>query len=170
MQNNQNKTVLDEIKEAKGLLLGVIGFAGTIGTFGVTVLGWDLATTTLAAIGVSCVILFIGRLILSSERRNAELLNTHIASSEDIVTELREAVSSLNSTAKETRRDTLRIQLSMYIKDQPENIDTILRLAEEYFVRMHGDWYMTAEFNKWAKSQGVEIPNIITSAIIENEA
>ena len=59
-----------------------------------------------------------------------------------------DSVAQLVETAQETRRDTLRIQLLMIMQSQPDNIDTILKLAEAYFVTLEGDWYMTSEFNK----------------------
>lgn len=59
-----------------------------------------------------------------------------------------DSVDKLIETTQETRRDTLRIQLLMIMQSQPDNIDTILKLAEAYFVTLGGDWYMTSEFNK----------------------
>ena len=72
-----------------------------------------------------------------------------------------EHVSKLIKISEDTRKDTLRIQLLMLIKDQPENIDTILKIAESYFVELDGDWYMTSEFKRWAKAHEVEIPDSI---------
>lgn len=63
--------------------------------------------------------------------------------------------------SEDTRKDTLRIQLMMLMKEQEDNIDTILKVAETYFVELQGDWYMTSEFNKWAKRHEVTIPDNI---------
>lgn len=79
-----------------------------------------------------------------------------------------DAVDTLINTTNETRKDTLRIQLLMILEHQPDNIDTILKLAESYFVELHGDWYMTSEFNKWAKAHDIEVPNHIYKAIDDN--
>ena len=80
----------------------------------------------------------------------------------------REDVKILLDNTKETRKDTLRIQLLMILEQQPENIDTILKLAETYFVELHGDWYMTSEFNKWAKAHNIVVPQYIYEAIDTN--
>ena len=85
--------------------------------------------------------------------------------SDERIESFRDAVKELVDTTKETRRDTLRIQLLMLMKDEENNIDTILKLAQTYFVELHGDWYMTSEFNKWAKKHDVDVPNNIYKAI-----
>jgi hypothetical protein len=56
----------------------------------------------------------------------------------------------------------------MILEQQPGNIDTILKLAEEYFVKLGGDWYMTSEFNKWAKAHEIIVPTSIYKAIDDN--
>ena len=83
------------------------------------------------------------------------------------VNSFKEDVKELISVTQETRKDTLRIQLLMILEQQPENIDTILKLAETYFIDLHGDWYMTSLFNRWAKQHDIEIPSQIYSAIKE---
>ncbi len=55
------------------------------------------------------------------------------------IASFREAVDELIDTTRETRRDTLRIQLLMILAHQPDNIDTILKLAQTYFVNLQGD-------------------------------
>lgn len=83
------------------------------------------------------------------------------------VNSFKEDVKELISVTQETRKDTLRIQLLMILEQQPENIDTILKLAETYFIDLHGDWYMTSLFNRWAKQHDIEVPSQIYSAIEE---
>jgi hypothetical protein len=61
---------------------------------------------------------------------------------------LAENVEKVLKISKETRQDTIRIQLLMIMEHQPDNIDTIVKLAEKYFIELKGDWYMTNEFNK----------------------
>ncbi len=79
-----------------------------------------------------------------------------------------DSVDKIAEMTQETRRDTLRIQLLMMIGQNPENVDTILKIAETYFVTWQGDWYMTSEFNKWAKARDVSIPTHIDKAIYNN--
>ena len=57
----------------------------------------------------------------------------------------------------------------MLMQNQPENTDSILKLAETYFVKLHGDWYMSSEFKKWAKAHDVEVPEIIFSKLDSHE-
>jgi hypothetical protein len=57
----------------------------------------------------------------------------------------------------------------MVLSQQPDNVDTIFKLAEAYFVGLQGDWYMTNEFVKWAKNHNIVIPpNIFKSMDISN--
>jgi hypothetical protein len=53
----------------------------------------------------------------------------------------------------------------MIMEHHPENVDTILKLAELYFIKLHGDWYMTNVFNKWAKEHDIVVPAHIYEAI-----
>ena len=62
-------------------------------------------------------------------------------------------MSEIKKLSIETRLDGLRTLLTMYINSQPENHDTILKIAEKYFMEFDGDWVMTDEFLKWADSE-----------------
>lgn len=57
------------------------------------------------------------------------------------------------------RQDNIRTQLLLMISDYPQNIEEIFKLAEEYFVKLEGNWYMSAVFNKWLQSQGLPKPD-----------
>lgn len=65
----------------------------------------------------------------------------------------RGVVEEIKNLAIETRLDNLRTLLTLYIHDQPENHDTILKIAEKYFIEFKGDWVMTDEFLKWADAE-----------------
>lgn len=58
----------------------------------------------------------------------------------------------------EIRLDTTRTQLLMLMEHQPDNHDTILKIAHKYFVELHGNWWMASEFAGWAKAQKVDVP------------
>lgn len=81
------------------------------------------------------------------------------------IKQLTDGMDKVLKISEETRKDTVRIQLLMILKHQPDNIDTILKIAELYFVKLHGDWYMTNVFTKWAKEHDVIIPNSIYQAL-----
>lgn len=73
-------------------------------------------------------------------------------------------IENLTEAVGSIRMDTLRLQMMSLMYRDPKNIDSILKVAEPYF-KNGGDWYMTSEFKKWAKIQGVEIPDEIWRVI-----
>lgn len=74
-------------------------------------------------------------------------------------------IHSLEEQLREIRLDTTRTQLLMVMEHQPHNHDTILKIAERYFLSLSGDWWMTAEFTKWANREGVGIPEALKTVI-----
>lgn len=50
-----------------------------------------------------------------------------------------------------------RMELTNLIKDNPNNIDAILQVAEYYFIELDGNAYAHALFEKWASEHGVAI-------------
>ena len=52
-------------------------------------------------------------------------------------------------------KDGLRTQLLLMILLQPDEQTEILKIAEHYFVKLKGNWYMTSVFSKWCKSRGL---------------
>ena len=162
-------TVLDNVKEMKAWIAGTIGFDATVTGLLVAIFNVDPVKTTIATTATTIVALAIIWLIYRSEKRTRADLHQHIQDSNDLREELRNCMVTNREMMTDIRKDTLRIQLSQYMKDQPDNIDTILKLAEEYFVKMKGDWYMTSEFNKWARNHNIIVPQIISTAIVQNE-
>lgn len=53
--------------------------------------------------------------------------------------------------------DTTRIQLIDMIREEPDNEDSILKLAKHYFVDLSGDWYATALFNDWCAERDIHV-------------
>lgn len=80
-----------------------------------------------------------------------------------------EHLDKLMKISEDTRKDTLRIQLMMLIKDQPDNTDSILKVAEVYFLELDGDWYMTSEFKKWANAHNIEVPDILWAKVRDRD-
>ena len=54
------------------------------------------------------------------------------------------------------------------IHRHPDNIDTILRISERYFVEQNGNWVATSEFIKWANKNGVAVPANIATMVEKN--
>ena len=53
--------------------------------------------------------------------------------------------------------DTTRIQLIDMIREEPDNEDSILKLARHYFVDLSGDWYATALFQDWCAERDIHV-------------
>ena len=64
--------------------------------------------------------------------------------------------SDIKGTLKKLEKDGLRTQLLLLILMQPDEQTEILKIAEHYFVKLKGNWYMTSVFSKWCKSRGLK--------------
>lgn len=62
---------------------------------------------------------------------------------------------------RQIRLDTTRLQLSALIYREPDNIDSILKVAEFYFCELGGNWWMASEFKHWARQHDVDVPENI---------
>ncbi len=150
---NKKQTVFDDIKDCKGYILGVIGFATAVSAFMVEVMGFRKEPTLLGVTCVAICMLFIGMLINRSEKRQMNALEAQKEVSNQRAKKLGESLDEIKRLSIETRLDGLRTLLTMYINSQPENHDTILKIAEKYFMDFGGDWVMTDEFLKWADKE-----------------
>lgn len=63
-------------------------------------------------------------------------------------------VENIEAQCKQNEQDMVRLQLLLLISDYPEETQEIMRVGQRYFDEMHGNWYMTAIFNKWLISNG----------------
>lgn len=57
------------------------------------------------------------------------------------------------------RRNNLRLQLLVLIADYPDLHEEIMTVAEEYFVKLKGNWYLHPVFEKWMAKEGLQRPN-----------
>lgn len=165
MKDKKEGTAWEALSSTWKKIAAVIAAVGVLSKFVVDLFNVDIKY-------VLPVFSFIGLLILleawyvdkQAEHEHKEL-QEHISEANKMISEMTEGIKSLNDITLETRRDTLRIQLSMYMQSQPDNVDTILKLAETYFIKLKGNWYMASEFAKWAKAHNIEIPPQIFSVI-----
>lgn len=186
---NKPKTVWSDVTRVWGRIAGVIAAVGILSTAIVKIFNTPPELTYSMFSGLGIVLLITSFYVdKQAEYTHQEVVAYESAARKDFtevmqmarqqtldmkadsdkrIESFREAVDELIDTTRETRRDTLRIQLLMILAHQPDNIDTILKLAQTYFVDLHGDWYMTSEFNKWAKAHDIEIPTYISNAIQE---
>ena len=61
----------------------------------------------------------------------------------------------VKGTLKKLEKDGLRTQLLLLLLLQPDEETEILKIAEHYFVKLKGNWYMTSMFSKWCKTRGL---------------
>ena len=55
-------------------------------------------------------------------------------------------------------KDVLRTQLLFMVLLRPEEQQEILTIAEHYFEKLKGNWYMTSIFNKWLTANKIAEP------------
>lgn len=65
-------------------------------------------------------------------------------------------------TLSKLERDSVRLQILFMMKFQPERKEKILEIAEYYFHKLKGDWYMTDIFSEWLQENGINIPGWFT--------
>ena len=63
---------------------------------------------------------------------------------------------AIKETLRKLEKDGLRTQLLLLILMQPDEETEILKIAEHYFVKLKGNWYMTSVFSKWCKSRDLK--------------
>jgi hypothetical protein len=66
-------------------------------------------------------------------------------------------LNALRNGQKDMNVRLTRMELMGLIRNNPENTDAILQVAEYYFIQLHGNAYAHAMFEKWAKEHNVAI-------------
>ena len=151
-------TVIDDIKEAKGYILGLIAFATGVATFLVQVWHFRFEPTVILVAAFSLLILAIGYLIHNSEKRQSKALQEHINTADAKVDAIQSTLNEIKDITLENQRTALRIEMGNEIKRRPENHDTIMRMAERYFTPiskggLEGNWVMSDAFQNWVKAE-----------------
>lgn len=75
----------------------------------------------------------------------------------DKLGEFADELNALRNGQKDMNVRLTRMELMGLIRNNPENTDAILQVAEYYFVQLDGNAYAHAMFEKWAKEQNVAI-------------
>ena len=163
-------TVIDDIKESKGYILGVIAFATAVATFLTTAMGFRKEPTITAVAGLAIFVLYLSWLIDRSEKRQIKRLEEHNKETNAIMAGYDKTLECLTSIAKETQLSTLRIEMDNEMARNPANHDTILRYAEKYFIELGGDWVQTDKFCAWVDSENaagrtVHMPPVLMNHI-----
>lgn len=87
-----------------------------------------------------------------------QFLITHHDKKKGVLAEIRKDIKELKQFSKDERLDLLRIQLMTLTHVHPENVVEIMEVAEEYFMKYSGDWYMSSLFKEYLENQGMEVP------------
>lgn len=151
-------TILDTVREAKGWILGAIGFDTAVTTLLVTIFEVDTVKTTIATTATTLVALAIIFLIYRSESRSRQNLQNHIDEANALTEEVKSGMDEIKTMIKENGKSTLRLEINDEMLRNPHNHDTILKMGEKYFCEMEGNWYMTNRFLDWAEQEKVHLP------------
>jgi len=87
-----------------------------------------------------------------------QFLITHHDKKKGVIAEMAKDIKELKKFNQEERLDLLRIQLMTLIHIHPENVVEIMEVAEEYFMKHNGNWYMSSLFKEYLESQNMELP------------
>lgn len=87
-----------------------------------------------------------------------QFLITHHDKKKGVLAEIRKDIKELKQFNKDERLDLLRIQLMTLTHIHPENVVEIMEVAEEYFMKHSGNWYMSSLFKEYLEKQGMDIP------------
>lgn len=101
-----------------------------------------LLTTILSSAGVFSLIQFF---VVRHDRKKEDLVG------------IRKEINKLRKAQIDTNTRVTRMELLALIRDDPNNVDAILQVAEYYFIELDGNAYAHAVFEKWAIEHGVAI-------------
>lgn len=165
---NTQPSLLKDLKSSGKVILGIIAFTSAVSTVLIEIfkfdVQWTVGITLAVTVLIVCSVLFMSRM----EYRSDMELKEHILESKKTFDSIAESLQCLRHLTSEVRRDTLRMQLRSYIKDEPDNIDTILTIANEYFGKYRGNWIAHHEFLAWAERHKVHVPKNIMDSINGN--
>ena len=70
---------------------------------------------------------------------------------------IRNELKGLKKSQDDTNARVTRMELMDLMRNDPDNIDAILQVAEYYFIELDGNAYLHAMFENWAVKHGVAI-------------
>lgn len=154
MANGNNKTSLDDIKDMRNYILGVVAFATAIATFLINCVPTTPKEFVFVSVaGVAAAMVVIGLLITRSEKRQAKALAEHKCMSGEQVKSMNDSIKKIEALAIENQRSSLRTEMHLSIHHSPQDHPTILKMAERYFMELKGDWVETDLFLTWVENE-----------------
>lgn len=94
------------------------------------------------------------------ERERAEMQAMVEEAIEKAVQPLKVQVSEMQAELQQNNVKTSRLDISHAIDTRPHEHQAILTLGEDYFLRQHGDAWMSGKFREWSQREGVDISYI----------
>ncbi len=70
-------------------------------------------------------------------------------------------MSDVRKDVAEIKLSSTRNELLLMMKNNPENVTEIEKIARKYFKDMDGDWYMSGLYSKWCKAHGGDASFVI---------
>lgn len=74
-----------------------------------------------------------------------------------LVTKMDAKIDPIANDIASVKLDTTRLQLLYMIQNRPENESEILKIAQYYFTKLGGDWYVTDIFNNYCAERNIHI-------------
>ena len=167
----ENKNSKEDLITLRNYTLGVVGFATAVATVLIQVLHFRTEPTVACTLAFACMMLLIVYLIGRAEKRNSDRLSKHIAEGD-------KALNGIQESLNDIKASTLRTEMNNEIYRNPQNHDTIIRMAEKYFGKkedggLGANWVEKELFLTWvdeekAKGREVHIPKALVTQL-ENE-
>lgn len=154
----QNTSSLDDLKSLRNYVLGVTGFATAVSTILIQVFNFRPEPTIACVIAFACMMLLIVYLIGQSEKRQLNHLQNHAQESNQMMSKSDKRLTIIEDILVDVQKSTLRTEICNEIERNPHNHDTIMKMAEKYFVTLKADWYLTNRFLDWAEKEQVKLP------------
>lgn len=76
-----------------------------------------------------------------------------------IETEIKKLREETKANLKEIRKSMLRLELLELMHNTPKRHEEVMKVAEEYFVKYSGDWYMTDMLNNYLTAELMAKPS-----------
>ena len=150
---NENKNSREDLITLRNYTLGVVAFATAVSTLLIQVLHFRTEPTIACTLAFACMMLLIVYLIGRAENRNQLMLRDHIDESSVVVGGFEKRLGSIDDVLVDIQASALRTEMNSVMFRTPENHDTIIRMAEKYFVELGQDWVMTDTFLSWVESE-----------------
>ena len=146
-------SVIDDIKQSKVYILGVISFATAVGAFLTQVMHFKPEPTIISVFGLAAMILYIGFLMHRLEERQCKALREHETVSQGEIQKFVDILKKIENDGLENQRALLRLEMDNLMAREPYNHDTIIAYAERYFLDLNGDWKQTDRFLDWVEKE-----------------